>query len=600
MRRTSAALLVSLMSSSFVALPAVTLPASAARPVVPQVQTIPVAGVDAIGLAESPEPEDESGQAADPSPRRGASPLVVTGKLNAEPFSALGVTWTRDTAVGDVAVQARIRSAGKWVEWSEVVVQPSSSADADTPEAAGVARAGSDPLYVGPSDAVQVRVDSTGVKPRDVHLVLIDPGSSDADSQAAGAGAGRLLGGATAEAAEPKPAYVTRAGWGADERLRSCTPSVSSTIKGGILHTTATSNDYTAAQSAAIMRSMYAYHTGSLGWCDIGYNFLVDKFGTLFEGRYGGVDKPVIGSHTGGFNSYTVGVSMIGNQDLVAPSAATLRTVQSVFAWKFGLHGVNPTSTATYTSAGGSATSYPAGTLVTRSAISGHRDYSSKSCPGNYAYPLLPSIRSAVAARMSSPAAQKAGTSITLTSTPSTIIYGATTTLTGRLITSSGQPLAGKPVKIYVRGTGTSTWAPLSTRTTGTDGSFSGTHAAQRNLEYSAQFLEDGEYTGASRTGRVSVAPSITSAFSTSSVRLGATVTLTGGVSPTHAGQAVHRQQLIGGVWTTLATATLSSTGRYSFPVKALSTGTKTYRVLSAADGDHVAGTSPSRTLAVH
>jgi uncharacterized protein with LGFP repeats len=143
---------------------------------------------------------------------------------------------------------------------------------------------------------------------------------------------------------------------------------------------------------------MYAYHVKSLKWCDIGYNFLVDKFGTLFEGRAGSVTRSVIGSHTGGFNTGTVGVSMIGNHDLVAPTAEQLRTVERVFAWKLGDAGLHPQGTTTYTSAGGSVTKYAAGTVVEKPVISGHRDYSPKSCPGNLAYPLLDEIRSATAA----------------------------------------------------------------------------------------------------------------------------------------------------------------------------------------------------------
>ena len=87
---------------------------------------------------------------------------------------------------------------------------------------------------------------------------------------------------------------------GADESLRTCTTTSSTTLKGGILHTTATSNDYTAMQSPAVMRSMYAHHTKSLKWCHIGDNFLVDEFGTLCEGRAGSVTRNVVGSHTGG------------------------------------------------------------------------------------------------------------------------------------------------------------------------------------------------------------------------------------------------------------------------------------------------------------
>jgi uncharacterized protein with LGFP repeats len=165
-----------------------------------------------------------------------------------------------------------------------------------------------------------------------------------------------------------------------------------------VLHTTATSNDYTAEQAPAVMRSMYAYHVKSLKWCDIGYNFLVDKFGTLFEGRAGSASRHVIGSHTGGFNTGTVGVSMIGNHDLVAPTSAQLRTVERVLAWKLGGAGLDPRGTTTYTSGGGSATKYAAGTVVTKPVISGHRDYSPKSCPGNLAYPLLGELRAATAA----------------------------------------------------------------------------------------------------------------------------------------------------------------------------------------------------------
>ena len=315
-------------------------------------------------------------------------------------FAAVGVTWLTDPALDEVAVQVRTRAGGRWGAWTDVEVQLGTGSDASS-RATQAARTGSDLLFVGRSDAVQARVDSAGGTPRDVRLALIDPGASRADAattDGTSADLPRLLGGAVAQAAVPTPDYVSRAGWGADESLRTCTSSSSPTLKGGILHTTATSNAYTATQSPAVMRAMYAYHTRSLKWCDIGYNFLVDKFGTLFVGRAGSTTRNVIGSHTGGFNTGTVGVSMIGNHDLVAPTAAQLRTVERVFAWKLGGAGLDPLGTTTYTSAGGSVTRYAAGTVVRKPVISGHRDYSSKSCPGNLAYPLLGEIRSATAA----------------------------------------------------------------------------------------------------------------------------------------------------------------------------------------------------------
>ncbi|MDP9354504.1 MAG: N-acetylmuramoyl-L-alanine amidase, partial [Chloroflexota bacterium] len=103
----------------------------------------------------------------------------MTGRAQSAPFSALGVSWLSDPQV-DVAVQVRTRSGGRWSDWTEVDVQANSTGD-DSPEARA-ARAGSDPLYVGPSDGVQVRVDAGATTPRDLQLALIDPGTSPADA----------------------------------------------------------------------------------------------------------------------------------------------------------------------------------------------------------------------------------------------------------------------------------------------------------------------------------------------------------------------------------------------------------------------------------
>ena len=406
MRLRTTLVLLPVLTSGLVALPTVSVPAAAAAPtpVAPEVRDLAVDGIDPKVLARSPEPEPEPEAVGGSDEHDELAPVAVSQELVEGSFSALGVTWLPDAALEEVAVQVRTRADGRWGAWTDVEVQLDTGSDAQGSEAQR-ARAGSDLLFVGPSDAVQVRVDSAGAQPQDVRVSLIDPGASRADratTDGTSADTSALLGGAVAEAAGTTPAYVSRAGWGADESLRKCASSAAPALRGGILHTTATSNDYTAEQSPAVMRSMYAYHTKSLKWCDIGYNFLVDQYGTLFEGRAGSVELPVIGSHTGGFNRGTLGVSMIGHHDLVAPTPAALRTVAEVFAWKFGSWGLDPQGTVTYTSAGGSATKHPVGTVLDMPMISGHRDYSAKSCPGNLAYPLLDQIRSAVAARVSS------------------------------------------------------------------------------------------------------------------------------------------------------------------------------------------------------
>jgi hypothetical protein len=125
----------------------------------------------------------------------------------------------------------------------------------------------------------------------------------------------------------------------------------------------------------------------SLGWNDIGYNFLVDRFGRIWEGRAGGVDRAVIGAHTVGHNSEAFAMSAIGTFSTAAPPAAVVSAYQRLFAWKFAVHGVNPRKPVLY---GGKA----------YNAILGHRDVYGTECPGQRLYNLLPAIRSGTIARM--------------------------------------------------------------------------------------------------------------------------------------------------------------------------------------------------------
>ena len=89
-------------------------------------------------------------------------------------------------------------------------------------------------------------------------------------------------------------------------------PSYAPAIRFAVVHHTAGTNDYSPAQAAAILRGIELYHVKSNGWNDIGYNFLVDRYGTVYEGRAGGVDRNVIGAHALGFNTGSVGVAVMG------------------------------------------------------------------------------------------------------------------------------------------------------------------------------------------------------------------------------------------------------------------------------------------------
>jgi hypothetical protein len=187
------------------------------------------------------------------------------------------------------------------------------------------------------------------------------------------------------------PSYVNRAGWSADERIVKSI-DVGTEVKALWVHHTATTNDYNCADSAAIVRGIQAYHVKSNGWSDIGYNYLLDKCGKLYEGRKGGVETPVVGAHTQGFNTNYAAISVIGNFETAASNSAVEKVVGQVAAARLGKYNYNPTSSVTVT-AGSTNGKYKAGAKVTIQRVSGHRDADATACPGKNLYDRLPVIR---------------------------------------------------------------------------------------------------------------------------------------------------------------------------------------------------------------
>ena len=205
-----------------------------------------------------------------------------------------------------------------------------------------------------------------------------------------------------ASAAAPQPAIITRAQWGADESLRltQCPegPDYDTTVKLAIVHHTGGSNNYGPGDSAAIMRGLYAYAVRTLQYCDMHYNFLVDKYGQIFEGRYGGIASAVHGAHSVGFNTDTTGIAAIGNFQTTPAPPAMVAAIERLIAWKFDVHGVDPTTPVTYVTFGNDK--FPAGTAVTVPRIIGHQDTWFTDCPGQYLEPLLPQMRNVVTSIM--------------------------------------------------------------------------------------------------------------------------------------------------------------------------------------------------------
>ncbi len=192
------------------------------------------------------------------------------------------------------------------------------------------------------------------------------------------------------------PPIIPRLSWGADESIRRAPPHYATAIHFAVVHHTAGSNDYTAAQSAAIVRGIELYHVEGNGWDDIGYNFLVDKYGQVFEGRYGGVDRAVIGAHALGFNVSSFGVAVLGDYGSTGISAAAKIALEKLLAWKLDLAHVDPLSTLNWLSGGNPR--FPKGVPVVLRAISGHRDTGFTDCPGDALYSELPQIAKGVVA----------------------------------------------------------------------------------------------------------------------------------------------------------------------------------------------------------
>ncbi|MGM9381044.1 N-acetylmuramoyl-L-alanine amidase [Streptomyces sp. NRRL F-5008] len=317
------------------------------------------------------------------------------------PFSMLGVTWDDPSVrlVGTVEVRTRAADTGEWSEWRTL----------DSEEGQGdetAQRGGTDPLWVGLSDGAEVRVaasaDDVSALPAGLQLDLIDPGQDAPAPQSARLPAAPAQG-APGTTSAPRPAIVLRAGWGADESISPAAPAylAGGKVKAVVVHHTADSNSFTCAQAPAVLRGIYAYHVQQLGWKDIGYNFLVDPCGTIYEGRKGGVDRPVLAAHAYGFNSQTTGVAVLGTYTTAAPSEAVLSSVARLAAWKLGQYGVDPTGTTTLT-AGADGTNYfrkswKLGAQLNFSTIHGHRDGYNTLCPGDQLYAELPTIRALAA-----------------------------------------------------------------------------------------------------------------------------------------------------------------------------------------------------------
>ncbi|MGQ4432057.1 peptidoglycan recognition protein family protein [Streptomyces sp. SAS_260] len=203
---------------------------------------------------------------------------------------------------------------------------------------------------------------------------------------------------ATAPHTAPKPHIVPRSAWlDALSRHAQPPPRYDDKVVAVFVHHTDSPNGYDCVDAPRIIRYLYAGQTGVRDWDDIGYNFLVDHCGTIYEGRAGGVDRAVTGAHTQGFNHRTAGIAAIGTftSGTAVPRAMT-EAIAALAAWKLGLADVDPRGKARLVSSN-NLSRYASGTTAVLPALAGHKDGYMTSCPGAALLARLPEVRVAAA-----------------------------------------------------------------------------------------------------------------------------------------------------------------------------------------------------------
>jgi hypothetical protein len=396
----------------------------------------PAAGskrASAAPLAARVRPGAEAGSTALTS-----TPEPVTG------YGAVGVTWSPGQQVPEeeLGLTVRTRTDETWSQWMELPYDADHGPDPASEEGRK-ARPGSDVLLVGDVDQVQVRaLAADGTAPADMRMAVIDPGEAahsavetpelDTDTGAPAAApvaapsltqpdtdtdsdtdadAGDLA--LRAAVFTPKPVIYSRAQWGANESLRDAGSLRYFEVHAGFVHHTVNANSYTRDEVPGILRSIYAYHTQSKGWSDVGYNYLVDRFGRIWEGRAGGIDRAVVGAHTLGYNDYAFAMSAIGNFDITEPSSAMVQAYGALFAWKLSLHGIDASSTRQWV-----------GSKYFQ-AVNGHRDAGQTACPGRYLYARIPEIRRLAAAAQQGWAGRELESDLASTAHPDLVVRRA-------------------------------------------------------------------------------------------------------------------------------------------------------------------------------
>ncbi len=299
------------------------------------------------------------------------------------PTEAVGFQWNGNK---QGAVEVRSLANGQWSDWTRVDGNPVEGPDLNSKEHR--AHTGAGPIWLGQGvQKVETRVVQGSLDGLKLHAIR----SEDPPAPTG-------LGTKPAGSSVAQPGIASRASWGADESWRSFAPGCNGSpeyapsVRFAVVHHTDGSNNYGPADTPAILRSIYYFHTHTNMWCDIAYNFLVDRFGQVFEGRAGGITQAVVGAHALNYNYQSTGVALVGSFTNDAVPQAMYTSLRAVLAWKLDLHTISPLATINYN-----------GNMI--KTVIGHRDVNSTDCPGNQMYALMPQLRSELAGMVNAPPA---------------------------------------------------------------------------------------------------------------------------------------------------------------------------------------------------
>ena len=483
--------------------------------------------------------------ALDDSAARAAGARWRTSKVIAAPrrFDLVGLRWNRAT---NLQAQVRARTTGgRWTAWTAL------------PPSHGAGVPGTDPAFTNTADELQLRLrgNASGLKLRFVRALPHAPKPRARASQA--------------------PFIVPRDSWGAAQVPPRSGPSYGA-VQMAFVHHTAGTIEYAPEDSPGIVLGIAKYHRNSNGWNDIGYNFLVDRYGTIFEGRAGGIEAAVIGAQAQGYNSQSTGIATLGTFTNIPLDDPAMEALAKLIGWKLSLHGIPTQGVVTLISGGGETNRFPNGTPVTFERISGHRDSNETTCPGDSLYAQLPDLR-ARAARYAVPVSA-------LTVSASSQRGVTPVAVSGSLRFADGSSPAGAPLAVEYTSAG-SAWTPVTTAAAGPDGAWVASIVLPATGQVRAVFGGDGARGRLeSKPVNVKVVPTLTLIRDRRRARTGRAFGISGALAPAQPLVVCLLERYSRGRWVRVQRKRIDAhAGRYATKVRPKTPGL--YRVSIIAEG---------------